>query len=138
MDPQIASLCTEFIGWKGLRGTRHAPAGATLGTGVRPITGCGEEDGHWAASQYIMMSRCRAEVAVARHQEVVIIMFSISRGGIVWYGYSYSMGMGRGNNNIYSDCTLSPQLGSSHGGAGECYKAVLTLARIQSFGNIKL
>ena len=44
---------------------------------------------------------------MARHQEVVIIMFSISRGGIVWYGYSYSMGMGRGNNNIYSDCTLS-------------------------------
>ena len=23
---------------------------------------------------------------MARHQEVVIIMFSISRGGIVWYG----------------------------------------------------
>ena len=104
---QLVKDGTEFIGWKGLRGTRHAPAGATLGTGVRPIPGCGEKDGHWAASQYIMMSRCRAEVAVARHQEVVIIMFSISRGGIVWYGYSYSMGMGRGNNNIYSDCTLS-------------------------------
>ena len=26
---------------------------------------------------------------MARHQEVVIIMFSISRGGIVWYGIAW-------------------------------------------------